>query len=335
MECDKFCPHQVFERRERPSSWSPTQQLRRLLQGVRKDVRPGRDIIPQQARDHRGDQEDPRGRRAVSIDFLTVTHDKFVFKIPAEGYLFNENDCWVHVTDNRARVGVSDFVQQSLTDITYFEPARVGTEIEQFDEVGSIESGKSMMDVLSPVSGRIVAVNTELVDSPELVNEDPYGKGWIAEIELRTSTRTRRCFWMPPRMPRSLQPKRKGQRSDATRKQNHCDALQRHRKGPRADCARGHLRVAAGSGRRRDTLPGAAGLRRRGSPGKIREADCIAIDGCPKLCAAKNVEMAGGQAREVDSGGRCAQEPSRREARNRHGTCRRRMDDRVRDSPTT
>ena len=117
-------------------------------------------------------------------DYLIVTYDKFVFKIPAQGYLFNENDCWVRVVGNRARVGVSDFVQQNMTDIVYFEPAEVDKEIEQFDEVGSLESGKSMMDALSPVSGRIVAVNTQLVDSPELVNEDPYGRGWIAEIEI-------------------------------------------------------------------------------------------------------------------------------------------------------
>lgn len=118
------------------------------------------------------------------VDFITVTYDKFIFKIPARGYLFNENDCWVRVIGNRARVGVTDFVQQNLTDITYFEPAEVGKHVEQFDEVGSVESAKSMMDALSPVSGQIVAVNTQLVDSPEMVNEDPYGKGWLAEIEL-------------------------------------------------------------------------------------------------------------------------------------------------------
>lgn len=119
------------------------------------------------------------------VDFITVTYDKFIFKIPARGYLFNENDCWVRVIGDRARVGVTDFVQQNLTDITYFEPAGVGKRVEQFDEVGSVESAKSMMDALSPVSGQVVAVNTQLVDSPEMVNEDPYGKGWLAEIELR------------------------------------------------------------------------------------------------------------------------------------------------------
>ena len=87
-------------------------------------------------------------------DFITVTYDKFVFKIPSEGFLFNENDCWIQVIGSRARVGVSDFVQQNMTDITYFEPAEVGKEVEQFDEVGSLESGKSMMDALSPASGR-------------------------------------------------------------------------------------------------------------------------------------------------------------------------------------
>jgi len=128
--------------------------------------------------------EEPATDFESPTDYLTVTYDKFIFKIPAQGYLFNENDCWVQAVGSRARVGVSDFVQQSLTDITYFEPAEVGREIEQFDEIGSLESGKSMMDALSPVSGRIVAVNSQLVDSPELVNEDPYGRGWIAEIEL-------------------------------------------------------------------------------------------------------------------------------------------------------
>lgn len=117
-------------------------------------------------------------------EYLIVTYDKFVFRIPTQGYLFNENDCWVRVVGNRARVGVSDFVQQNMTDIVYFQPAEVGKEIEQFDEVGSLESGKSMMDALSPVSGRIVTVNSQLVDSPEWVNEDPYGKGWLVEIDV-------------------------------------------------------------------------------------------------------------------------------------------------------
>lgn len=118
--------------------------------------------------------------------FLTVTHDKYIFKIPAEGYLFSENEFWVRVIGSRARIGVTDYMQQNLTDITFFEPAKIGAEIDQFDEVGAIESAKSMVDVLSPVSGTIIAVNTALENNPEFVNEDPYDRGWVAEIELTT-----------------------------------------------------------------------------------------------------------------------------------------------------
>jgi glycine cleavage system H protein len=120
----------------------------------------------------------------VPTEYLTVLHGKFVFRIPASEYYFSENDAWVRATGNRARVGVTDFVQQSLTDITFFQPVDVGKRVEQFDEIGSIESAKSMTDVLSPVSGMVVAVNTALVDSPEMINEDPYGRGWVAEVEL-------------------------------------------------------------------------------------------------------------------------------------------------------
>ena len=117
-------------------------------------------------------------------EFITVTHDKYVFRIPSQGYFFSENDCWVCVIGDRARVGVTDYVQQNTTDITYFEPANVGVRVEQFDEIGALESAKTMLDVLSPVSGKVVAVNRALVDTPELINDDPYGKGWIAEVEL-------------------------------------------------------------------------------------------------------------------------------------------------------
>lgn len=114
----------------------------------------------------------------------TVTHDKYLFQIPSAGYLFNENDCWVRVSGTRARVGVSDYVQQKLTDILYYEPAKVGATVEQFGEAGVIESTKAVLEVVSPVSGTVIAVNTALLDNPGLVNEEPYAGGWIAEIEL-------------------------------------------------------------------------------------------------------------------------------------------------------
>jgi len=117
-------------------------------------------------------------------EFLKVTHDKFVFPIPAEGYFFNENDVWVQVVGNRARVGITDYMQQSLTDITFFEAPDVGREVEQFADAGAVESAKAVFDVISPVSGNIVAVNAALEDTPELINEQPYTGGWLVELEL-------------------------------------------------------------------------------------------------------------------------------------------------------
>jgi|YelNatPaOPRAMG01_1025707.scaffolds.fasta_scaffold08870_8 glycine cleavage system H protein len=117
-------------------------------------------------------------------DFLIVTHDKYQFKIPKEGFLFNENDSWARAFGAKARVGVSDYVQQKLTDITYFEPPALNADVEQFGELGTIESTKSLLEIVSPVTGKVTAINLELTDNPGLINEDPYGAGWIAEVEL-------------------------------------------------------------------------------------------------------------------------------------------------------
>lgn len=118
------------------------------------------------------------------FEYEMYKKDKFIFRVPKEGFYFNENDCYVYVVGNRARIGVTDYVQQSLSDIMFFTPPAVGSEIEQFGEAGTIESGKAVFEVVSPVSGTVVAVNEKLLNSPELINENPYEKGWIAEIEL-------------------------------------------------------------------------------------------------------------------------------------------------------
>ncbi len=117
-------------------------------------------------------------------EFLTVVYDKFEFRIPKSEYLFNENDVWVRVADARARVGISDYMQQRLTDINYFDPPQAGAVVEQFGELGSVESTKAVFEIVSPVSGTVVATNPAVEEIPELANEDPYGRGWLAEIEL-------------------------------------------------------------------------------------------------------------------------------------------------------
>lgn len=119
-----------------------------------------------------------------NIEYATYQKDKFIFKTPTKGFLFNENDCWAYVVGNIARVGVSDYVQHSLSDIIFFVPPEIGQEIEQFGELGQLESTKAVFEVISPVTGKVIAVNDDLINNPELANQSPYEKGWIAEIEL-------------------------------------------------------------------------------------------------------------------------------------------------------
>jgi len=119
-----------------------------------------------------------------SVEYNTFSHGKFIFKVPKANYYFNENDCWVTVSGNMARVGVSDYVQQNLSDILYVDPPEIGDEFEQFDDLGSIESSKAVFEIVSPVAGTVVAVNAGLSDAPEQVNESPYEKGWLVEVRL-------------------------------------------------------------------------------------------------------------------------------------------------------
>jgi glycine cleavage system H protein len=117
--------------------------------------------------------------------YILVAHDKFEFRIPSADYLFNENDCWVRIAGGTARVGISDYMQQRLTDISFFTPPETGVQIEQFGELGSVESAKAIFDVISPVGGVVAAVNSAAVDNPGLINADPYGDGWLVELKLQ------------------------------------------------------------------------------------------------------------------------------------------------------
>ncbi len=120
----------------------------------------------------------------VPTEYLIVTHDKFEFRIPVVDYLFNENDVWVRASDGVARVGISDYMQQKLTDISYFDPPKADGTVEQFGEVGSLESAKAVVEIISPISGTVVAVNPAVIANPGLINEDPYGGGWLVEMKL-------------------------------------------------------------------------------------------------------------------------------------------------------
>jgi glycine cleavage system H protein len=127
-----------------------------------------------------------QGSFSSTVTYREFSVDKFIFQVPDSGFFFNENDCWARVEGTRARVGVSDYVQQSASDMIFFEPPKVGAEVNIFDEVGSLETTKTALDIISPVSGKVVAVNQQVVEAPELINEDPYERGWAVEIELTT-----------------------------------------------------------------------------------------------------------------------------------------------------
>lgn len=116
-------------------------------------------------------------------EFFTLKVDKWTFRVPKD-YYYIENDCWAKVEGDIATVGIADFLQQNMGDIIFVNFREVGSEISQFDECADFESTKSVLDVQSPVSGKIVEVNEKLKDDPSLANTDPYGEGWFLKIKL-------------------------------------------------------------------------------------------------------------------------------------------------------
>lgn len=104
-------------------------------------------------------------------------------KIPAE-LLYSKDHEWVKVEDGRAVVGITDFAQDQLGDVVFVEVPEAGAELGVGDGLTTIESVKAVSDVYSPLGGKISQVNEELGDAPQLINEDPYGKGWIAVLEI-------------------------------------------------------------------------------------------------------------------------------------------------------
>jgi glycine cleavage system H protein len=97
---------------------------------------------------------------------------------------YHKEHTWVRVSGKRGTIGITDYAQDALGDIVYIDLPEVDAAVEANTEVSEIESTKSTSSVISPVSGRILEVNEELSETPEIINEDPYERGWIAVIEL-------------------------------------------------------------------------------------------------------------------------------------------------------
>ena len=98
---------------------------------------------------------------------------------------YTTNDEWVRVEDNIATIGITDYAQDQLSDVVFVEIIAIeGDELEKGETCTVVESVKAAADIYMPVSGTIVEINEELLDSPEVVNEDPYGAAWLLKVKL-------------------------------------------------------------------------------------------------------------------------------------------------------
>jgi glycine cleavage system H protein len=97
---------------------------------------------------------------------------------------YHEEHEWIRVDGGQATLGISHFAQDALGDIVFIDLPKVGAVVTAGQQIGEVESTKTTSSIYSPVSGTLIKINTDLKDHPELVNTDPYGKGWLAVIEL-------------------------------------------------------------------------------------------------------------------------------------------------------
>ena len=102
-----------------------------------------------------------------------------------EGRYYSEDHLWVNVEDDLARIGITDYAQKSLREVVFAELPDAGSEVKQKESFGTLESVKAVSDLIAPISGTIKEVNAKVSDSPEVLNEDPYGEGWLLLIEAK------------------------------------------------------------------------------------------------------------------------------------------------------
>jgi|TARA_B100001964_G_scaffold106113_1_gene118551 glycine cleavage system H protein len=95
---------------------------------------------------------------------------------------------WIRLKNNRATIGITDFAQSQLGDVVFVELPAEGTELTKENTFGVVESVKTVSDIYAPMTGKVVAINKDLESQPELVNSDPYGQGWMIEIEFSNSS---------------------------------------------------------------------------------------------------------------------------------------------------
>jgi len=107
-----------------------------------------------------------------------------------EDLKYAEDHEWVNLTGDTAKIGISDYAQDQLGDIVFVELPGVGDSFAKGDEFGTLESVKAVSELYMPVGGEVTAINEALEDAPELVNNDPYGEGWMIEIKVSDASET-------------------------------------------------------------------------------------------------------------------------------------------------
>lgn len=116
-------------------------------------------------------------------DELSRTAKVVTMSIPSD-LLYSADHEWITITGSVARIGITDYAQGALGDVVYVQIPTVGQVVSAGETFSEVESTKSVSDIYAPVSGTVIAVNQTLADAPESVNTDPYGSGWLCEIEM-------------------------------------------------------------------------------------------------------------------------------------------------------
>ena len=115
-------------------------------------------------------------------EYFETTVDKFIFRV-ASDRLYSPEGVWALAEGSRVRVGLTDYLQQLNGDVAFVHVKPVGTKLAAGDEIAELETIKATVSLISPISGTVAEVNPDLDLSPEIINQEPYGKGWLAVIE--------------------------------------------------------------------------------------------------------------------------------------------------------
>lgn len=130
------------------------------------------------------------------VDYLQTTIGKFIFKVAVDRYYTNEG-IWVLLEGDQCRLGISDFFQQRSGDLAFIEIKPEGTKVSCGEEFVVIETIKVNISLASPITGTIVTINPLLITTPEIINQDPFGAGWLVIIEASDWESDQKCLLEP------------------------------------------------------------------------------------------------------------------------------------------